>query len=162
VPRPIIGVNSRTSTTLSTEAVSRTTRAAPALVAQRLRAPRSKAYVEALAHLDAGTRVADSAALSELLARIGNEFPELTMADLPLGIVAKCYLGEPYEVHILDVTHGIVEHFERGRPLPGGLERARALANHDDYAFVEVYTHELRPVRHDGVATSVGTTKETV
>jgi hypothetical protein len=100
--------------------------------------------------LDAGTHHADRAALEALIEAIASEFPELGIEQRPLGIVSQCYLGAPYEVHICDLGGGIVEHFETFRTMPPLYERARALAGHSSYAFIEVYADTLRAVSLDG------------
>ncbi|HTW84275.1 MAG TPA: hypothetical protein VMD91_09430 [Candidatus Sulfotelmatobacter sp.] len=106
--------------------------------------------------LDAGGYVDDRSRVAALMQALEKEFPELALASFPRGIVARCYLGEPYEVHTLDLVLGqIITHYKRGQGLPDGLERARSLALHPDYAFVEVYADELRPVRADGAVTVV-------
>jgi len=75
--------------------------------------------------------------------------------DLPLGIVARCHLGHPYEVHTLDCALDIVEHYKIGQALPGGMERARTLARHPSYVFVEVYLRQVRAVSADGTVTTL-------
>lgn len=117
---------------------------------QRLRQQRSKGYVDAIKRLDAGTHQQNRAALDALLQVIGAEFPELTIDQRPLGIVSQCYLGAPYLVHICDLSGSIVEHYESYRAMPPVFERARALALHSAYAFVEVYPDQLRAVAADG------------
>lgn len=130
------------------------TRRSPELLARRLREPRSRAYLEALARLDAGT-VHDTGAVEQVIAAIHAEFGDLLEVELPLTIVSKCYLGPPYEVHTLDITGGIVEHYPRGRALPGDAERARALALHPAYELIEVHSDSLHCVRADGTVTRV-------
>ena len=126
--------------------------AAGATTAEQLRRRRSTAYLAALAALDAGGRLVDRDKIADLREAISAEFPP--GAGLPLGWVSKCYLGPPYQVHILDLTGGIVEHYRGSEPMPGLLERARALAVGGRYAFVEVYPDKLVAVGTDG-ATSV-------
>ncbi|MDY3974007.1 MAG: hypothetical protein SOY76_05170 [Veillonella caviae] len=94
--------------------------------------------------------------MEEVIAAIQHEFPELTLDAFPIGLVAKCYLGEPYEVHTLDLqSGGIIHHYKRGEPMPGVLERARGLAMRSEYEFIEVYNETLRPVRSDGTVTVI-------
>jgi hypothetical protein len=100
--------------------------------------------------LDAGTHHADRTALDSLVEAIANEFPELGIEQRPMGIVSQCYLGAPYEVHICDLSGGIIEHFETFRSMPPLYERARALALHRSYSFIEIYTDSLRAVGLDG------------
>lgn len=115
-----------------------------------LRAPRSKEYIKAIARLDAGGHTHDHAAADAIIDAIRAEFPEVDMPAIMLGIVAKCYLGAPYEVHSLDITGRIIEHYEAGRPMPMGLDRARGIAMHGGYLFIEVYTDCCRAVSDDG------------
>lgn len=117
---------------------------------QRLRQHRTKAYVEAVTRLDAGTHHADRTALDTLIDAIANEFPELGAEFLPVGIVSQCYLGAPYEVHICDLAGSIIEHYETFRSMPPLYERARTLALHRSYSFIEVYPDCLRAVGLDG------------
>jgi hypothetical protein len=100
--------------------------------------------------LDVGTHHANHAGLEALIDAISAEFPELGIDQRPMGIVSRCYLGAPYEVHICDLGGGIVEHFETFRGMPPLYERARSLAGHSSYAFIEVYADTLRAVSADG------------
>ncbi len=106
-----------------------------------------------LSKLDAGGHGINREAARALIDTVRAEFPELTMDQLPLGIVAKCYLGDPFEIHTLDIVGCIVTHFKRGEPMPGGLEKARTIGVNPDYAFVEVYASSVRAVRADGSVT---------
>ena len=49
----------------------------------------------------------------------------------------------------------IVEHYKIGQALPGGMERARTLARHPSYVFVEVYFRQVRAVSADGTVTTL-------
>ena len=122
---------------------------------QRLREKRSTAYVQTMTRLDAGTHHADRSALDALTAAIANEFPDLGIEQRPIGVVSQCYLGAPYEVHICDLGGGIIEHFETFRAMPPLFERARVLALHRSYAFVEVYPDTLRAVTPDGAVSVI-------
>ncbi len=119
----------------------------------RLRVKRSAAYMTALMKLDAGGHGINRETARALVDTVRIEFPELTMDQLLLGIVAKCYLGEPFEIHTLDIAGCIVTHFKRGEPMPGGLEKARAIGVNPYYAFVEVYPTSVRAIRADGGVT---------
>jgi hypothetical protein len=123
--------------------------AGPRLAAQ-LRQKRSKSFIDQIGKIDIGHHHHDQQALDRLIAAITAEFPELTIEQRPLGIVAKCYLGHPYEVHVCDLAGGILEHFQLGRPMPQLFERARSLARHSTYSFIEVYADTLRAVSEDG------------
>jgi hypothetical protein len=154
LPRPILGTPLATPVTgriaVGATTAARSTLQGPQLQ-QRLRQTRSRAYLEALTRLDAGTHQADRTALEALVAALTEEFPELGMTERPLGIVSRCYLGAPYQVHICDLAGGIIEHFETFRPMPPLFERARTLALHPAYAFIEIYPDTLRAVSPEGV-----------
>lgn len=125
-------------------------RAVAAGVGARLRRRRSASYVEVAGRLDVGPHRTDAAALATLLEAIAGEFPDLTLEQRPLGIVAACHLGPPFQVHLCDLSGGILEHFETNRPMPPPFERARSLALHPSYCLIEVYTDTLRAIARDG------------
>jgi len=90
-----------------------------------LRKPRSKQYMDALHKLDAGGHTHNQAKVTEIINTIKNEFPEVELNGILLGYVSICYLGKPYEVHTLDMTGEIIEHYKTGQSLPGGLEKSK-------------------------------------
>ena len=149
--RTILGLGAEVSTPLEnrTVAPSRATITGPQL-RQALRRPRSAGYVTALGKMDVAGHQVDKAAQDTLVAAIAAEFPDLTIQQRPLGIVCKCFLGSPYVVHICDLDLNIVEHFEHFRSMPQPYERARPLALHPSYAFIEVYADSLRAIAADG------------
>jgi len=149
MPRPILGTPQQGARAATSAPAPRTAIQGPQLQ-QRLRQTRSAAYVAAMKRLDVGTHHANRAALESLIEAIANEFPELGIEQRPMGIVSECYLGAPYEVHICDLAGDIIEHFETFRTMPPLYERARALALHAAYAFIEVYADTLRAVSLDG------------
>ena len=104
-----------------------------------LRKTRSKEYMDALHKLDAGGHVHNQHKVNEIIDAIRNEFPEVEISGVLLGFVSICYLGKPYEVHTLDMTGQIIEHYKSGQTLPGGLEKARSIALRGGYDFIEVY-----------------------
>lgn len=116
---------------------------------------RSEKYMDAISRLDAGGHVHNQHKTDALLAIIQEELPEIEIDMGPLGIIAKCYLGEPYEVHTLDVTGNIIEHYKKHQALPGSFERARSLAAKGQYAFIEVYHNALRAVSDDGTVATI-------
>ena len=120
-----------------------------------LRKTRSKEYMNAIQKLDAGGHVHNQDKVNDILASISNEFPEIEIGDFMLGIVAKCYLGKPYEVHTLDISGQIIEHYKAGNSLIGGLEKARALAIRGGYAFIEVYIDCCRCISYDGTVSVI-------
>lgn len=63
--------------------------------------------------------------------------------------------GHPYEVHTLDFTNGIIEHYQEGQTLPDGLEKARGIAMRGGYAFIEVYADCCRAVSANGTVSVI-------
>ncbi len=120
-----------------------------------LRKKRSKKYMNILHQLDAGGHVHNQKDVEKIIDMIRNEFPEVEISGIFLGLVAKCYLGKPYEVHILDMTDQIVEHYKAGNPLPGELEKARSIAFRGGYEVIEVYTDCCRAIRADGTVSVI-------
>ncbi|WP_420998241.1 hypothetical protein ACKI2N_023835 [Cupriavidus sp. 30B13] len=123
---------------------------APAQVEARLRQKRSVAYVAAVHKLDAGGHVHDRHAVDALVAAIREELPDIAIDQYPVGIVARCHLGAPYEVHTLDRQGNIIQHYKTFEPLPPLLAKGRALAVHPHYAFVEIYTDKVIAVTAAG------------
>lgn len=115
-----------------------------------LRKPRSKEYMEAMRKLDVGGHVHNQNKVNEIVDAIRQEFPEVQLSGILLGLVSQCYLGVPYEVHTLDITGNIIEHFKSGQPLQGGLEKARSLAIRGGYEFIEVYVDCCRCISSNG------------
>lgn len=151
MPRSVLGVERRSpALTVGGGPAHPKTHLSPAQAAQRLRQKRSPAYLERMKRLDAGTHQQNAAALQELLDAIAAEFPELGVDERPIGMVSKCFLGPPYEVHICDLAGEIIEHFPHGRSMPPLFERARSLAAHGAYAFIEIYVSTMRAVAADG------------
>lgn len=87
---------------------------------------------------------------------VQEEFGTAELASLPIGIVSKCFLGEPFEVHILDLSGSqVVKHFKTLETMPSDFERARNLALHNSYCFIEVYSDKIVIIREDGSATKL-------
>ena len=120
-----------------------------------LRQKRSKTYMDAMNQLDAGGHVHNQETVNKIINAIQNELPEIEMTDILLGVVAKCYLGDSYEVHSLDCTGRIIQHFKKGEPLLYGMEKARGIAIHGGYAFIEVYAECCRAVSEDGTVSVI-------
>ena len=121
-----------------------------------LRKPRSKRYMDALHSLDAGGHTRNHAQVQKIMDAIREEFPEVELAGVLLGYVSICYLGIPYEVHVLDAAGQIIEHYKQGEPLPGGLEMARGIAMHGGYEFIEVYSNCCRAISANGSVSVIG------
>lgn len=115
-----------------------------------LRQKRSPTYMEALHKLDAGGHVCGTDALNELLEVIKTELDDVVVTELLHGIVSKCYLGHPYEVHTIQTLGDILHHYKVGEAMPAALEKARAMAKHPSYEFIEVYSKYLVAVASNG------------
>jgi len=120
-----------------------------------LRKTRSKEYMDALHKLDAGGHVHNQHKVNEIINTIRNEFPEVEISGVLLGFVSICYLGKPYEVHTLDLSGQIIEHYKSGQTLPGGLEKARSIALRGGYDFIEVYVYCCRCVSSTGAVSVI-------
>ena len=115
-----------------------------------LRQPRSKEYMNALHKLDAGGHVHNQHKVNDIIDTIKQEFPEVEITGILLGYVSICYLGKPYEVHTLDLSGGIIEHYKAGQTLPNGMEKARGIAMRGGYEFIEVYVDCCRAISANG------------
>lgn len=113
-----------------------------------LSTPRSRGYLAAIAGLDPSGQVG-RVDVDDIVDRIHKEFAD-AWASLPLGIVGRCYLGAPYEVHTLTMDGEILAHYRTGEDLPEPLERARELARSETYLAIEVYPDRLVHIRTDG------------
>lgn len=120
-----------------------------------LRRPRSKQYMEALHKLDAGGHTHNQNKVDEIINIIRCEFPDVEICGILIGYVSICYLGKPYEVHTLDVTGEIIEHYKAGQELPNGLEKARGIAMRGGYDFIEVYVDCCRAVSANGTVSVI-------
>lgn len=164
MPRPMINIKERstesTLSSLTTQSSERKKNSVfqqedPKLRERVLRQKRSKRYMDAMCKLDSGNAKLNSNAVEELINVVRAEFPEIEIPGDFLGIISKCYLGEPYEVHTLSLTQSIIKHYKRGEPLPDGMDCARNIAQNNKYAFVEVYTGCIRTVMSDGMVSVI-------
>lgn len=161
MPRPILKIhtNEQAATTLTAvqneEQKKKISAQGKMRIDRLLRKSRSKEYMDAIHHLDAGGHVHNKQKVDEMLQKIKEEFPEIEICDIMLGIVAICYLGAPYEVHTLDITGQIIEHYKSGQTLPGGLEKARSIAMRGGYDFIEVYVDCCRAVSENGTVSVI-------
>jgi len=116
---------------------------------------RSAKYVKVMSEIDHGT-VTGTQGLNELVEKLKEEFGALGIIEYPIGVVSKCFLGSPYEVHILDLTGDmIIEHFQVGHSMPNQMEKARGLAISNSYAMIEVYSNKMILVKADGSTTKL-------
>lgn len=120
-----------------------------------LRKTRSAEYMQAWRMLDSGGHTSSREKAEKMIAAIRSEFPEVEINGIMLGIVAVCNLGEPYEVHTLDITESIVEHYKRGQILPDGLEKARSIAMRGGYELIEVYLDCCRAISSNGTVSVI-------
>jgi hypothetical protein len=149
-PQTQVQADSVLSLTQNREAKQGLTQADEMKLDRLLRKPRSRAYMNAIAHLDAGGHTHNAQLIKEITDSIRQEFPEVELGGVMLGIVSKCYLGENYEVHSLDISGTIIEHFRQGQMLPGGMEKARSIAIRGGYEFIEVYVDCCRAISSNG------------
>jgi len=111
---------------------------------------RSKRYLDLIASLDHEV-LNDTKGFEEVLKAIQEEFGTAELANLPLGIVAKCFLGHPYEVHTLDLSGSqIIRHYKAAESMEPDFEKARTVAKHNSYAMIEVYKDKMILIREDG------------
>lgn len=116
---------------------------------------RSKKYLDLISSLDSKT-LSDTKGMDELLKAIQEEFGTVGLVSFPLGIVSKCFLGDPYEVHTLDLTGSqIIRHYKTSEIMEGEFEKARTLAKHNAYAMIEVYKDKMILIHKDGSATKL-------
>lgn len=125
------------------------------MVDRLLRKQRSKEYMQAMTSLDAGGHTHNQQKVNDIINAIRNEFPEVEISGVLLGFVSVCYLGKPYEVHTLDMGGQIIEHYKKGEPLPGGLEKARNIALRGGYSFIEVYVDCCRAISSNGTVSVI-------
>ena len=159
MPRPMLhqpktetksGTDSILSATAKREVKQVNTVQNQLVIDRLLRKPRSKEYMKMMTRLDAGGHTHNRAKVQEIIDAIREEFPEVEINGVFLGVVSECFLGLPYEVHTLDIAGGIIEHYTRGETLPGQLEKARSAAMRGGYAFIEVYADCCRCISSDG------------
>lgn len=116
---------------------------------------RSKKYLDLIAGLDSKT-LSDTKGMNELMKAIQEEFGTAELTSLPLGIVSKCFLGHPYEVHTLDLSGSqIIKHYKASETMEAEFEKARTVAQHNAYAMVEIYKDKIILIREDGTATKL-------
>ena len=125
------------------------------MIDKLLRKPRSKKYMEAIHKLDAGGHVHNQKQVEDIINTIKEEFPEVEISGMLLGIVSECYLGRPYEVHTVDISRTIINHYQSGHALPNGMEKARVLAMRGGYDCIEVYTDCCRAISSNGAVSVI-------
>lgn len=154
MPRPMLFQQRQNSRTESTflqpkQKTNSYTETDAAKLDHLLRKPRSKRYMELLGQLDTGGHLHNKEKVEQLINDLKAELPELELSGLK-GYVSICYLGEPYEVHMLDLAGEILEHYPRGKALPNGLEKVRYIAMNGGYHVIEVYEDCCRAIGRNG------------
>ncbi len=161
MPKPMLNLGQQTQTdsvlslTSNTAVKQELSEETKMKIDKLLRKPRSKKYMDALRSLDAGGHVHNRKHTEDIINAIREEFPEVEISGVLLGIASKCYLGEDYEVHSLDATGSIIEHFRKGQQMPGGMEKARSIAMRGGYEFIEVYVDCCRAVSSNGTVSVI-------
>ena len=156
MPRPMIGnrqklqIGSGSSLERKSEARASSRQMSKLELDRLLRKPRSKEYMEAMRRLDIGSHTHNDAQRDEIIRILQEEFPEVQLGGILIGIIGKCYIGPEYDVHSFDTTGGIIHHFHKNESMPPELARARALAARGTYEFIEVYHDCCRCVSADG------------
>ncbi len=116
---------------------------------------RSGKYLDLIAGLDSKT-LTHTKGMEELMNAIHEEFGTAELSNLPLGIVSKCFLGHPYEVHTLDLSgRQIIKHYKINETMEADFEKARTVAKHNVYSMVEIYKDKIILIREDGTATKL-------
>ncbi|MFL0165282.1 hypothetical protein [Candidatus Clostridium helianthi] len=158
MPRPIIAERERQEHKLelnAERAASTKFNMNKTILEKRLRVKRSNEYMEAIKKLDVGGCEQCKKQFDNCVEAIRNEFKDIPENNLLVGLVAKCYLGQPYEVHTLDMSESILVHYKASESMPALIERARSLALHGGYEYIEVYTDCLCAVKRDGSVSMV-------
>ena len=156
MPRPMIGnrqklqIGSGSSLERKNETRASSRQLSKLELDRLLRKPRSKEYMEAMRRLDIGSHTHNDAQRDEIIRILQEEFPEVQLGGILIGIIGKCYIGPEYDVHSFDTTGGIIHHFHKNESMPPELARARALAARGTYEFIEVYHDCCRCVSADG------------
>ena len=116
---------------------------------------RSKVYINFLTSLE-NIDAYKLNGYKELTDQISKEIGPLGMPTSPIGILAKCFLGVPYDVHILGLEGEIIlNHYKVSEILPPDFSKARNLAIHNQYAIVEVYKDKFVLIDTDGNTTNL-------
>ena len=156
MPRPILGnrqnqqIGGGLSLERKNEARTSSRQLSKLELDRLLRKPRSREYMEAMIKLDIGSHTHNDAQRDEIIRILQNEFPEVELGGILEGIIAKCYIGPEYDVHSINISGGIIHHFQKNESMPPELARARALAARGTYEFIEVYHDCCRCVSADG------------
>lgn len=115
---------------------------------ERLRRVRTQDYLQTFSDLDLDSHA--DLNVNSLVRLIEQEFSDVPQAEQLVGIVAKCYLSDIYDVHLLDRDQTIVQHVKKSDLLSTTFEKARGLALHPNYQLIEIYKDCIRAVTKTG------------
>lgn len=121
-------------------------------VEKELRKKRSDKYMGLAKILDANGCSLPQEYVDDIINKIKGQFEEFEIPEdkMPVSLVGKCYLGDNFEVHKLDMIGRIICHFRDYEKMDSLSERARNLSQNPNYEFIEVYKDCLRAIHHDG------------
>jgi hypothetical protein len=115
---------------------------------ERLRRERTNSYLKLFSELDTKSKIHFN--IDSVMEKIEQEFADIPITEQLIGIVAKCYLEDGYDVHLLDRNQKIIRHLKKTDALPEVFDKARGLALHSQYACIEVYVDCIRAVSVNG------------
>ena len=110
---------------------------------------RSENYFKLVNKLDEGV-INSTEQIQEIIDQIQKELGIPEIHQMPIGIMSKCFLGHPYEVHILDMAGNIIRHYKIGEKMEPLFEPYRRLAIHNAYATIEIYKDKVLLVKENG------------
>ena len=108
-----------------------------------LRQKRNPQFMQLVQQLDVGHGTMSKTELDQLISDVKQQFPVREALGSLQGIIAKCYLGREFEVHMLDMKLDVIRHYKFHEPLPPELQKARSLASTSFYEYIEVYETSL-------------------
>lgn len=126
-------------------------------VEKQIRQKRSNKYMDLAKILDANGCSLPQVYVDDIIDRIKGQFEELSIPEdkMPVSLVAKCYLGDNFEVHKLDMIGRIICHFKDYEKMDPLSERARNLSQNPNYELIEVYNDRLIAVHNSGSVSEI-------
>ncbi|WP_051271233.1 hypothetical protein [Shimazuella kribbensis] len=115
---------------------------------ERLRQKRTDEYLKLVADLDVNSQVEWD--IDAVFASLEKQFADVPKQEQLIGILAKCYLDDCYDVHLIDRNQTIIHHIKKTDSVPNEFAKARGLALHPSYEFIEVYKDCIRAVARNG------------
>ena len=144
----------RLSATLKPE-TTQNLRTNPTEVQRMLRRRRSPKYMQIMSKLDAGSTHISQKDIEEMIEAIREEFPDIDILNEYVGCMAVCHLGEPFEVHTMNVGEQRIVHFHANYEFESPLNKCRQLCLMPEYQFIEVYTNEFRAISANGAVANI-------